>query len=307
MHPLIFVHIPKTAGTSLRETVIEEFGSDNVMVDYGENSRETSRHVIETIYKNGDMFALIKNHPKVIFGHVPAKKYINLSRYKNIITFVRDPIERVVSEYKHVIRHEKYSGTLSSFANIPRNKNTMHQYLSGVSWIALGYVGLSSKYDESVEMLNSIYGLNLYSKKLNLSPKLQKVKISQEDREELEKLNQLDISLYEQAAENFNWRRTLFNESKPFVHGAWRFNRGKKTITGFAFYGENEEPVSITIRDQLNSEIKVVADKFHSAIHNHGGRRCGYVGFSVEVKNLELDKVQCLVSSTGQPLPCLGK
>jgi hypothetical protein len=286
---------------------MEEFGPDNVMVDYGENARETSRHVIDTIYKNGDTFALIENRPKVIFGHVPAKKYINLSRYKNIITFVRDPIERVVSEYKHVIRHEKYSGTLSNFANMPRNKNTMHQYLSGVSWVALGYIGLSSRYDESVEMMNAIYGLNLYSKKLNLSPKLQKIKISQEDREELEKLNQLDISLYAQAAENFNWRRTLFNESKPFVHGAWRINRDKKTITGFAFYAENEDAVTILIKDSLDTKIKVIANKYHSAIHKHGGARCGYVGFSLEAKTIDLDNVQCLVSSTGQPIPFLGQ
>lgn len=307
MAPLIFVHIPKTAGTSLRESVISEFGSHNVMVDYGESVSETSNHVVETIYKNKDMYALLENQPKAIFGHVPARKYINLSRYENVITFVRDPIERVVSEYKHVVRHENYNGTLSEFANMPRNKNTMHQYLSGVPWLALGYIGVSTRFDESVEMINAKYGLNLYSKKLNRSPTLQRFEISQEEREELVELNQLDISIYDIVVENFNWRYTLFNESKPFVHGAWRIDQKRKTISGFAFYEKNEKAVSVTIKGSLDTEVKVIANKYHSVIHKHGGARCGYVGFSLATENINTDKIQCLVSSTGQSLPCLGQ
>ena len=74
----IFVHIPKTAGTSFRHSAAQSL---KCVWDYGTNSPETSEIIKETVYSNRyEAFRDYLEREKVdlIAGHFPASKYMNI-------------------------------------------------------------------------------------------------------------------------------------------------------------------------------------------------------------------------------------
>jgi hypothetical protein len=306
MMPLIFVHIPKTAGTSLRKSFSAEFNENEVLCDYGQNEVETSTKVQDAVYKNKDIYSVISEGEKLIFGHFLAKKYIHLSCYKNVITFIRNPVERVVSEFKHFQRHRNFKGTVIEFARLPRHRNMMHLYLRGIPWSALGFIGVSERYDDSLELLNKKYKMVVEHEVLNDAPKKQHVELSIEDYEAITDLNHLDVSIYEKAFQAFIWRYDLHKKSREFVHGGWLFNATKKEISGFAFFENSDSPVSISIKGRLNKVSIVIANKFHGEIHKYGGARCGYVGFALNTLTYDVSDIECFVTDTNQPIPHIG-
>ena len=101
MLPIFFVHIPKTAGTSFRKSAEFYFGSDKVIYDYSTKSPETSELVNNSIYEDKDpfFFSELVHEQLVEFlsGHVPAVKYVHLFGVGQTVTFLRDPIQRVMS------------------------------------------------------------------------------------------------------------------------------------------------------------------------------------------------------------------
>ena len=48
--PIIYLHIPKTAGTSFRMSAEQYFGPDQVLNDYGEESPNTSEDIRAVSY-----------------------------------------------------------------------------------------------------------------------------------------------------------------------------------------------------------------------------------------------------------------
>lgn len=55
---ILFIHIPKTAGTSFRLASKDYFKEDNTYFDYSLNSVETSEIIKQKIYTENDFFSL---------------------------------------------------------------------------------------------------------------------------------------------------------------------------------------------------------------------------------------------------------
>ena len=101
--PCIFVHVPKTAGTSLRAELAAILPPDiNIHVDYTDTSRSFSdrlddavAHFLEQAGLRGIRFAsghIVARHIARIAQHLPLARFI---------TMLRDPVARVVSDYRH--------------------------------------------------------------------------------------------------------------------------------------------------------------------------------------------------------------
>ena len=60
MKPLLFVHIPKTAGTSFRKAYSSLIPAHKTYCDYGEESVETSPVIQKWIIEKGDFLAFKK-------------------------------------------------------------------------------------------------------------------------------------------------------------------------------------------------------------------------------------------------------
>ena len=74
---LLFSHIPKTAGTSLRLSVQRHVKSWKVYSDYDADNPTTSR-IIRKFYETDDFSKISDlNGPKTLLaGHFPIKKYL---------------------------------------------------------------------------------------------------------------------------------------------------------------------------------------------------------------------------------------
>ena len=89
---LAFVHIPKTAGTTLHKIISHQYPPEKILIHHdseGPPSPELAKRIIEA-------------RPEIIMGHfsVGLHEFIPGLRY---ITCLRDPVGRIASHYRHAL------------------------------------------------------------------------------------------------------------------------------------------------------------------------------------------------------------
>lgn len=303
---ILFIHIPKTAGTSFRLAAKKYLGEINTFYDYGP-SIETSKEIHRCIYKEQDMYELSKSFSKhdrlFLSGHYGVAKYASLFETLNIITFVRNPVEQVLSHYKHYTSHHGYKDDLSTFIKDKRFKNIQSRLL-GVKPIELyGFIGLTEKYNKSVELINDCYGLDIKIIKTNenLIKELTSDTLNEDIVELIETENQEDIKLYEKVRKIFNERVSCHTENKPYTNLLIQEKTNNK-ITGCAFQKKSDEAIEIDIYNKEEYLSTVVAKEYRPGLIRQRVPRKGYIGFDYEwEKNrCNASNIRCVVKSTKQ-------
>ena len=206
IRPIIFVHIPKTAGTSFRSAASEYYGKNRILNDYGYEAEETSEIVLEHYYQEEDA-DLLRGASKsydLISGHYPASRYRAIFVDAPVAVFIREPIARVVSEYNHSCNLNGYKGSLRSFYSEEIYQNRQYKLLAGLSLDELAFVGITDEYDLSLSMFNDLFDADLQSHSMNRGDykNTNFSDLSKEDIAEITELNQKDIALYVAAKES---------------------------------------------------------------------------------------------------------
>lgn len=125
---------------------------------------------------------------------------------KSIVTFLRDPVERVISRYFfHLGEYKRITGKdadvgLISFAE--SHRNFMHTLLNG-SINNVDFIGITEYYDESISKFCDYLDIENFKEKwprINIS---QRKNVSIKDRRYIEKLNTKDYILYCEALKRF--------------------------------------------------------------------------------------------------------
>jgi hypothetical protein len=89
---ILFMHIPKAAGTTLRSILDLQYGRTNVITYYNQPNAQ--------LLENLDYMLTAARHDyKALIGHFGFGVHEKLSRPSRYITFVREPISRAVSSY----------------------------------------------------------------------------------------------------------------------------------------------------------------------------------------------------------------
>ena len=288
---LLFVHIPKTAGTSFRLAAETYFGQKNIFYDYGLLADETSKSIRKYVYEEKDMYKQSQEFEKyeqlLLSGHFLVGKYMAFFETLNVITFVRDPIEQVLSHYKHFKTLHGYKNDLRYFINEERFKNIQSKMLKAKPLELYGFVGLTEAYEKSIVMINSEYDLNLKVLKSNMSldQKLVTKDLDDEILELIKKENSEDIAMYKKAKRLFHERLKCFEEKKPYTH-LWIQEKTDLQVRGCAFSKSMTEAASIKVYVEKERVEMLSAKSWRPGLVAQGVPRKGFIGFEYSLKNL---------------------
>ena len=210
---LFFMHLSKTGGTSIRQAAREYFSPERVLMVYGRKSTWSTPFASELMYGRRDLsytrrMAMLSEHiveSRIAFfsSHLCAA-HLPCFDPARAFTILREPVERVLSEY-YFFQQKGYSqDPLEVFIERPKHRNLQHRKLAAVKLEALGAVGVLENYDAFIAELNGRFGLDfvpLHENRGGLRKRIQASRVSTDMRRRIETLNEADVAIYRRALE----------------------------------------------------------------------------------------------------------
>lgn len=221
-----FLHIPKTAGTSFRNTLTNVFKEKDTFPNkLILNENEGKYPKVEKIdyYYKIDKFENIKLFQGHYSYDVMSKYYPN----SRILCFFRNPVDRAISNLKHLKRNfpELSEKSLEEIAGLnsgsPEAQITNFQYrLLGSGNIeekfekleSFDFIGISEEYERSIKLCNYSFNWSLpVNVKLNQSA--ENIEVSKHLVDFLLENNKLDMAIYNKAKRIFERRYKAFKDA----------------------------------------------------------------------------------------------
>ncbi|MDR3555234.1 MAG: sulfotransferase family 2 domain-containing protein [Syntrophobacteraceae bacterium] len=276
---LIFLHLPKTAGTTLNSILDREYGKKRTLVINGVPSQCVSQLAAMPIESRRDIMLLRG-------GHFSFGIHQLLPSATTYITILRDPVKRVVSNYYHVLEtqwHPLYEKLTSSRMSLeeyvtsgiaPELDNGQTRRIAGVEGIPFGqctesslaeatanmdryfsFVGLTEFFDESLIRMSDILGWRkrpIYVDKLRNKKKPPLISIPDKTIAIIRQLNDLDCRLYDQVRSQFEKTDSpeMIDEIRKFRRVNMLYRAMRKAI---AFQNSIHRPIVKKVERFLKS------------------------------------------------------
>ncbi|NET17519.1 MAG: sulfotransferase family protein, partial [Okeania sp. SIO1H6] len=203
---IISIHVPKTAGTTFRDLLIQVYGKEKVFNDY--KKQPVSEVLLEIESQN----------IRAIHGHFKVQKYDDYFLEAKRIIWLREPIKRLISNYWHQITHfqnrkitqnevELEKKNFLNWANRNELRNYQSSYFIEKNIEDFWFVGITEFLEEDLKELQIMLGWQQLEITYQNQHKYSKVyqylvKTFLSDGELIEEIkfiNSKDIKLYEMA------------------------------------------------------------------------------------------------------------
>lgn len=175
----LILHIPKTAGTTLRHLALQNYRPSEVFLSYP--SPLTRYNLISDWWR---LHPNARRRIRLVMGHVALRTTGCIPAHYQRVTFLRDPVARVLSRYKHHAREELRSGrqplSIEAFLSGPGAAACDNGQLRSLAWrrppargscttamlddaleaLETGFaaVGLVERFDESLQLVATRLG-----------------------------------------------------------------------------------------------------------------------------------------------------
>lgn len=261
---LVFLHIPKAAGSTLRPVLERKYDEREV---FHHNYFKPESRKFQSLRRSR------RKKIRCLMGHFPYGIHEYLSRPVEYVTMLRNPVERVLSNYYYILRTpshrlydilEKEDISLCEYISggvNPLIENGMVRFISGeIDGTPnqntlqkakthlrndFGTVGIVEQFDVSLILMKRRYGwANTTYRKRNVTSNRPRKRDIQDDILELIRdRNQLDIQLY-------RWVKSRFDEevSKVDMGADLRLHRLRcRAYSAVKYWSENARRVKRTL------------------------------------------------------------
>jgi len=220
---VIFLHIPKTAGTTFYDCLKQIYGKNSIIEIHGDLSKNKD-------FLKNNINQKINQNINCIKGHMSFGLHNFLDESATYITFVRNPIARTISIYKYLqnsknhIQHKivknislkdfvltntlhnngqtrflagKWDEQLNNIEQLNLAKQNIDKYFS--------VVGITEKFDESLLLLKKELQwqkMPLYIKE-NTTKNISNTTTDMDTLKIIKEHNEIDMKLYSYAVEKF--------------------------------------------------------------------------------------------------------
>lgn len=279
---VIFLHIPKTAGTTIRDITRRQYSPKAIFSPKSSFTASIRKEQASLDIPRAEKLKLIQ-------GHFGFGIHEHLAQHCTYFTLLRDPIERCISSYFYMRRtasHRHYKTINSRYQTLEKYiksgfikkhslDNLQVRFLSGLrgeinqdalSREALEYakfnlvnnflvVGIVEEFDQSLLLLQKKLGWkNIFYSPVNRTEnKTERNDLSLKTFELIKQDNELDIELYEYGFQIF--KKLISNQSRDFDSQIKRFQQHNHNIFG-RFSGYTASTFS-RIRSKIYQHTKI--------------------------------------------------
>jgi hypothetical protein len=269
---VVFVHIPKTAGTSMRNMLVAALPAAAKIFNYYDDTARISGTFTNAFTADiltpekllAHRSKLPRDQQLLVCGHFPVSSLTSAFHPASFITFLRDPVDRVVSNYRYVVKGGNFSGSFAEFYESADQINVQCRQLRGADLRDIGFIGLVELMPDMVRALSRHLGVELRTRVDNITSRFPQPTIDAATRSRILALNHDDLCLYRHIEANLDY----FTNYRGRSDISSRLGRGKVyrtkdgTLMGWALAHDPGQLVQIEVRIGAQLVHRCYADQF---------------------------------------------